>query len=60
MAVSVVFFETDNISYKYISSTVLSKEGLAHFRGQSWVCIVLDTLRIMLHCQVINNNLKMG
>lgn len=43
MAVSVVFFETDHISNKYILSALLSKQGLAYFWGQSCtVCIVQD------------------
>lgn len=50
MAVSVVFFETDYMSYKYISNALLTKQGLAHFRGQScMVCIVLDMSHITLH-----------
>ena len=56
MAVSVVFFETDYMSYKYILNALLSKQGLAHFRGQScMVCIVLDTSHIMLHRLAIAN-----
>ena len=39
MAVSVVFFETDNISYKYISSAVLSRRVWPIF-GDNLGCVL--------------------
>ena len=58
MAVSGVFFETDNISYKYLKCTFV-KGGFGPFSGTilGVYCSWYITHNVT---QVINNNLKMG